>query len=57
MTGMKALQDSVAHFGADHEFTKLQPDLHGVDPDDAFSSVPCTIPPSHHCGVHRADLW
>eukprot|EP00088_Acartia_fossae_P057827 TRINITY_DN674_c0_g1_i2.p1 TRINITY_DN674_c0_g1~~TRINITY_DN674_c0_g1_i2.p1 ORF type:complete len:613 (+),score=141.73 TRINITY_DN674_c0_g1_i2:42-1880(+) len=27
-------------FGADHPFTKLVPDLKGIDPDDAFSSVP-----------------
>lgn len=39
--GLRALQDSVSHFGEGHEFTKLMPDLHDVDPDDAFSSVPC----------------
>ncbi|KAJ5150993.1 Leucine aminopeptidase 2 [Penicillium canariense] len=38
--GWKALKDSVEHFGADHEFTKLITDLKGKDPDDAFSSVP-----------------
>ncbi|MCJ1258219.1 hypothetical protein MMC24_006050 [Lignoscripta atroalba] len=38
--GWKALSDSIAHFGADHEFTKLIIDLKGKDPDDAFSSVP-----------------
>lgn len=27
-------------FGPDHKFTKLVPDLKGIDPDDAFSSVP-----------------
>jgi leukotriene-A4 hydrolase len=38
--GWKALQDSVANFGEDHEFTKLVIDLKGKDPDDAFSSIP-----------------
>ncbi|KAI9743973.1 MAG: hypothetical protein M1818_002707 [Claussenomyces sp. TS43310] len=38
--GWKALEDSIALFGADHEFTKLVIDLKGKDPDDAFSSVP-----------------
>ena len=38
--GWKALEDSVARFGPDHEFTKLVPDLAGRDPDEAFSSVP-----------------
>lgn len=38
--GWKALEDSVALYGEDHEFTKLVPDLKGKDPDDAFSSVP-----------------
>ena len=27
-------------FGVDHEYTKLVPNLTGVDPDDAFSTVP-----------------
>ncbi|KAK3115022.1 Leucyl aminopeptidase yscIV [Teratosphaeriaceae sp. CCFEE 6253] len=38
--GWKALEDSIAQFGEDHEFTKLIPDLKGQDPDDAFSSIP-----------------
>lgn len=38
--GWKALEDSIAQFGEDHEFTKLIPDLKGKDPDDAFSSIP-----------------
>jgi len=38
--GWKALTDSIAQFGEDHEFTKLIPCLKGKDPDDAFSSVP-----------------
>ncbi|TKA81783.1 Leukotriene A-4 hydrolase [Friedmanniomyces simplex] len=38
--GWKALEDSIAQFGEDHNFTKLIPDLKGQDPDDAFSSLP-----------------
>ncbi|KAL8997992.1 MAG: hypothetical protein Q9188_006196 [Gyalolechia gomerana] len=38
--GWKALSDSIADFGEEHEFTKLVIDLKGKDPDDAFSSVP-----------------
>ncbi|KAL9130480.1 MAG: hypothetical protein Q9217_001352 [Psora testacea] len=38
--GWKALNDSVNHFGKEHEFTKMIPDLNGRDPDDAFSRVP-----------------
>ncbi|KAI9723413.1 MAG: hypothetical protein M1812_001297 [Candelaria pacifica] len=38
--GWKALEDSIATLGEDHEFTKLIVDLKGKDPDDAFSSVP-----------------
>ena len=38
--GWKALSDSIAQFGEDHEFTKLIVDLKGKDPDDAFSSIP-----------------
>lgn len=38
--GWKALSDSIAQFGEDHNFTKLIPDLKGQDPDDAFSSIP-----------------
>ncbi|KAI1301994.1 leukotriene A-4 hydrolase [Xylaria venustula] len=38
--GWKSLEDSVALVGADHEFTKLIINHKGVDPEDAFSSVP-----------------
>ncbi|KAI1438492.1 leukotriene A-4 hydrolase [Xylaria sp. CBS 124048] len=38
--GWKSLEDSVALFGADHEFTKLIINHKGVDPEDAFSSIP-----------------
>ncbi|RYP40647.1 hypothetical protein DL767_001505 [Monosporascus sp. MG133] len=38
--GWKALEDAIALLGADHEFTKLIIDHKGVDPEDAFSTVP-----------------
>ena len=38
--GWKALSDSIAQFGEEHNFTKLITDLKGKDPDDAFSSIP-----------------
>ncbi|KAI1649157.1 peptidase family M1-domain-containing protein [Daldinia loculata] len=38
--GWKALEDSVALFGSDHEFTKLIINHKGVDPEDAFSTIP-----------------
>jgi leukotriene-A4 hydrolase len=38
--GWKALLESVNTFGADSPLTALVPDLKGIDPDDAFSSVP-----------------
>lgn len=38
--GWKALEDSVALHGKDHEYTKLIVDLEGKDPDDMYSSVP-----------------
>ncbi|KAI1389918.1 peptidase family M1-domain-containing protein [Hypoxylon trugodes] len=38
--GWKALEDSVSVLGADHEFTKLIINHKGVDPEDAFSTVP-----------------
>jgi len=38
---LKSLRESVNQFGADHNFTRLVPDLSGgIDPDDAFSTVP-----------------
>lgn len=38
---LKSLAESVNHFGTDHNFTRLVPDLSGgMDPDDAFSTVP-----------------
>ncbi|KAF2877473.1 peptidase family M1-domain-containing protein [Massariosphaeria phaeospora] len=38
--GWKALEDSIEHYGADHDYTKLIVDLKGKDPDEAFSSIP-----------------
>eukprot|EP01116_Phalansterium_solitarium_P022122 TRINITY_DN7190_c0_g2_i1.p2 TRINITY_DN7190_c0_g2~~TRINITY_DN7190_c0_g2_i1.p2 ORF type:complete len:606 (-),score=250.62 TRINITY_DN7190_c0_g2_i1:216-2033(-) len=38
--GHKALADSVALYGPEHNFTSLTPLLKDIDPDDAFSSVP-----------------
>ncbi|KAF4827209.1 Leucine aminopeptidase 2 [Colletotrichum tropicale] len=38
--GWKALEDAVALFGNDSEFTKLIINHKGIDPDDAFSTVP-----------------
>ncbi|KAI2640314.1 leukotriene A-4 hydrolase [Xylaria nigripes] len=38
--GWKSLAESVALFGSDHEFTKLIINHKGVDPEDAFSSIP-----------------
>ncbi|KAI0472921.1 peptidase family M1-domain-containing protein [Xylariaceae sp. FL0804] len=38
--GWQKLEESVKQFGDDHEFTKLIIDHTGVDPEDAFSSVP-----------------
>ncbi|KAI0148706.1 leukotriene A-4 hydrolase [Xylariaceae sp. FL1272] len=38
--GWYKLEESVELFGADHEFTKLIINHKGVDPEDAFSSIP-----------------
>ena len=41
--GLSDLKDAVDRYGADHNFTRLIPDLSadgGIDPDDAFSTVP-----------------
>ena len=41
IVGQTALMQSVEGYGADHDFTRLLPDLSGgIDPDDCFSSVP-----------------
>jgi hypothetical protein len=38
--GQKALDKEFERFGKDSALTKLRTDLKGVDPDDAFSSIP-----------------
>ncbi|CAK7234162.1 Leucyl aminopeptidase yscIV [Sporothrix curviconia] len=38
--GWKALEDSIAEFGPTHDYTKLLINHDGIDPDDAFSTVP-----------------
>jgi leukotriene-A4 hydrolase len=38
--GQNALDESVQRFGADSSLTRLRTELKGVDPDDAFSSIP-----------------
>ena len=38
--GLKALKFEIQSLGADNPYTKLLIDMKGVDPDDAFSSVP-----------------
>ena len=38
--GQKALDQEMERFGPDSPLTRLRTDLKGIDPDDAFSSVP-----------------
>ncbi|KAJ4302270.1 Leucyl aminopeptidase yscIV [Collariella sp. IMI 366227] len=38
--GWKHLEESIEDYGKDHEFTKLCISHKGIDPDDAFSTVP-----------------
>ncbi len=38
--GQRQLEESIARFGAGSPLTKLRTDLRGIDPDDAFSSIP-----------------
>jgi leukotriene-A4 hydrolase len=38
--GEAALRESLGRFGADSALTRLRTDLAGLDPDDAFSSIP-----------------
>ncbi|GIY29295.1 leukotriene A-4 hydrolase [Caerostris darwini] len=38
--GWTELESEVKRLGEKHNFTKLVPDLKGVDPDEAFSSIP-----------------
>ncbi|KAK4148073.1 peptidase family M1-domain-containing protein [Dichotomopilus funicola] len=38
--GWKHLEEAIEEFGKDHEYTKLSIKHDGIDPDDAFSTVP-----------------
>ncbi|KAL2170927.1 hypothetical protein VTG60DRAFT_4189 [Thermothelomyces hinnuleus] len=38
--GWKHLEEAIEGFGKDHEYTKLSIKHDGIDPDDAFSTVP-----------------
>ena len=38
--GWQSLVEAIDDYGKDHNFTKLIPNMHGEDPDDAFSRVP-----------------
>jgi leukotriene A-4 hydrolase/aminopeptidase len=38
--GQTLLDESISRFGVDSPLTRLRNDLRGVDPDDAFSSIP-----------------
>jgi leukotriene A-4 hydrolase/aminopeptidase len=38
--GQHALDAAIARFGIDSPLTRLRTQLHGVDPDDAFSTIP-----------------
>ncbi len=38
--GQNALEESLTRFGKDSPLTRLRTELAGVDPDDAFSSIP-----------------
>ncbi|EHA52461.1 leukotriene A-4 hydrolase [Pyricularia oryzae 70-15] len=40
LLGWKHLEDAIEEFGADHKFTQLCINHKGIDPDDAFSTVP-----------------
>jgi leukotriene-A4 hydrolase len=40
IVGFEHLKDDIEHMGQDNPLTNLVPDLTGIDPDDAFSSVP-----------------
>ncbi|KAK3377953.1 leukotriene A-4 hydrolase [Podospora didyma] len=38
--GWSALEEAIEGYGKDHEFTKLVINHKGIDPDDAFSTIP-----------------
>lgn len=41
--GKFRLAEAIDNFGEGHAYTRLVPELVGVDPDDAFSSVSCFL--------------
>jgi leukotriene-A4 hydrolase len=61
--GQTLLDGSIARFGSDSPLTKLRTNLQGVDPDDAFSSIPyekgarfvCVL--ERHVGRERFDRF
>ncbi len=61
--GQKALDDSIARFAAEPHFTLLRQHLAGLDPDDAFSSVPYEkgsrflVALERHVGRERWDAF
>jgi Peptidase family M1 domain len=40
LRGLDGLRATVAGFGNTHPYTRLVPDLRGIDPDDSFSRIP-----------------
>lgn len=40
LRGLDSLRKTISAFGEQHPYTKLVPDLKGIDPDDSFSRVP-----------------
>jgi len=61
--GQKALDSSLSRFGGEPHFTLLRQHLSGLDPDDAFSSVPYEkgsrflVALERHVGRSRWDLF
>jgi leukotriene-A4 hydrolase len=61
--GQNELDESIARFGINSPLTKLRTDLRGIDPDDAFSSIPyekgarfvCVL--ERHVGRERFDQF
>lgn len=51
--GQAALDQSIARFGADSALTKLRTELSGIDPDDAFSSIPYEKGARFVCALER----
>ena len=61
LNGQIALSGSVERYGAAHPFTKMVPPLAGIDPDDAFSSIPyekgCTFLAYLESVVGGHEVW